>query len=208
MRSKARLPPKTELQNNALTEGLMISKSTRPPCIQQIRDCSHRVPVSRRRRNTKYPIQRTKVADHLHVTAVLAQNEPAVDGVDFQQPSTGGRHGDRHRRLGTRPPRQDAHETRDARLRIPVEHAMRQQPGDVTSVADHDFRHERKPAFELTTQLCLTDAGGNDERASGADINRTEMLELFREQRRSERAMPADVDAAKKDDVCHRDRRG
>lgn len=183
MRSKARLPPKTELQNSALTEGLMISKSTRPPCIQQIRDCSHRVPVSRRRRNTKYPIERAKVADHLHVTPVLAQNEPSVQSVDFQQPSTGGRHADWQRRHGARSSGQNAHETCDTRLRwMPVEHAMRQQPRDVTSVADHDFRHERKPAFELTTELRLTDAAGNDERAGGADVDSAEMLQFLREQ--------------------------
>ena len=187
----------------------MISKSSRAPCIQQFRDCSHGVPVSRRRRNAEYPIQRTKVADHLHVTPVLAQNEPAVEGVDLQQPSTSSRHGDGQRRLGTRPPRQDADKPCDIRLRrIPVEHTMCQQPRDVTSVADHDFRHEWQPAFELTTELRLTDRGGNDERAGCADVDGAEMLEFFGEQRRFERAVTADVDTAKKDDVCHRDRQG
>lgn len=85
---------------------------------------------------------------------------------------------------------------------------MCQQPRDVTSVADHDFRHEWQPAFELTTELRLTDAGGNDERAGCADVDGAEMLEFFGEQRRFERAVTADVDTAKKDDVCHRNRQG
>lgn len=67
-------------------KGKNFAKRSGPSGIEHLGDRDDGIPVARRRRDPKEPVQRAKVADDLHVAPVYAEDEPVVPGEDLQQP--------------------------------------------------------------------------------------------------------------------------
>jgi hypothetical protein len=80
---------------------------------------------------------------------------------------------------------------------------LSRQPDDFGAFADHDLGNEWKPASQFISQLCAAYRLPNDERASGADVDGMKMPQAFREARRSEGSVTADVDAPEQNYECH-----
>src|SRR5439155_3744914 len=67
------------------------------PFSQDPGDRGHGIPVARRDRYPKEPVERAEVADNLHVAPVHAEDEPVLPRQNLQQPRTAGRKAHRHR---------------------------------------------------------------------------------------------------------------
>jgi hypothetical protein len=161
------------------------------------------IPVARRDRDPKQPVERAEVADDLHVAPVHAKDEPVVPREDFHQPLAAGRKAHGRRRRRARAFGQDAHEADDVGSHGLVrEMILRHQPDNLATLADHDLGIKGKPAYQFGAELRPGDWPPDHEGARPADADGIEVLQLFGERGRSEGPVTADVDPSQKNHEC------
>ena len=172
------------LRSSAKSTQACTSASRRPPAdaqrawaLQHSRDLDHRVPVSRRNRNTKEPVEPSQIADDLHVSSVHAEHKSVIRREDSEQPGASRRQAHRDRWCHTGRSGKNADEPNDVRPHgLSRERILGNQPADVAAVADDGLGVERKVARELGSNLQSRGWLTNDEGASRADIDGVEVL--------------------------------
>jgi hypothetical protein len=163
-----------------------------------------RAPTARRHRRTDEFVDLAEVADRFHVAAILAEEEGMVHREDPYEPLSVSRQLKRRRspapaRLG-----QHADESNDVTpRRSGSERSIGMSAQQLARVAGHDVRFERQRAAQGCVKFRSYSRITDDECPRGPDVHDAVALELFRQNARAKRAMPADVHPSKKDDQRH-----
>src|SRR5262245_43371723 len=177
---------------------------TTSDALQDLGDRGDGVPVPRRGRLSEEAVQRAEIADRLHVATVLTDDEPAIAREDSQQPLALRWKRERQLWLKARHSRENTDEANDVRTAwLAAEPVLSEQSVDPAARANHDGGFEWQPSCQLNAQSPLRDRLPDDEGTRRADVDGVQMLQLFREPGRPEGSVPANVDAAQKNDVAH-----
>ena len=81
---------------------------------------------------------------------------------------------------------------------MPREDVVRQQPDDLTGLADHDLGIEWQHAGDFDAQLRAADWPTDDKGSRRADVNGTQVLQSLGKRRWSEGSVPPNVEAPRR----------
>ena len=134
----------------------------------------------------------------------MADHQPAVALQQLHHPDPGRRRCQRQRWRGTRRLRQDADEADDVGPRwLAHEVVAREEPQDISAVADRHVRGKGEPPGELGAQPRLGDRRPDHEGPCRTDVDHIEVRQIAGQQRGLERPVSADVDAPEQNDQRH-----
>src|SRR6187549_4307414 len=106
-----RTPSRRRLVNTIWLVGRTLR--TASPFVEHVADRSNRVPVARGRRHSEEPVDRSQIADRLHLAPVEAEDESPLSCENSQQPRALRRKVERDRRIRTLATLQHAHKADD-----------------------------------------------------------------------------------------------
>jgi hypothetical protein len=161
-------------------------------------DC---VPVARCCRHTEKPVDLAEVGDGLHVPTVHSEYELLLRRDNSNQPLSIGRECDGQSSAEARGFRHDAHESNDIwTWWLGSKRVLCLKADNIASVAEHNFRPERQPPEQFSTELCPRPRFANDKRSGSAHIDDIVIAQFSGKKAWAKRPVSANVDASKQDD--------
>jgi hypothetical protein len=172
--------------------------------LQNPHDRHYCVPIPCRRRRTEEFVDLAKIADCLHVTTVLSEDESVLRGDNSHEPAWAWWNCDWNGSPDAAGVRHNTHESHSiGACRLTSKRILDLQANKITGVAEHNFRFEWQPPEQFSTELCPRSGFTNDQRACSTHIDDIIVAQFSCEDAWAKRPVAANIDTSEKNNESH-----